>query len=173
MRSLWFNSKVNAVLSSMSLLPHGVQIGKWHARSVEHLYQASKCRSRKTFKWILDSPTPFDAKKRGRRLADEQDGKLMRSDWTEHRDVFMLRILKAAAQQNPAVCSFLLSTGDAELIHYAPWDEYWGTGRYGKGQNRMGKAWMEVRAHAELHPDDYAPCDEAVIDAREQAKSEA
>lgn len=47
--------------------------------------------------------------------------------------------------QNENLGDLLRSTNERELIEYAPWDEYWGTGKYGDGQNMLGKLLMEVR----------------------------
>ena len=40
----------------------------------------------------------------------------------------------------------LLSTGDEELQEAAPTDYYWGIGRDGNGQNKLGLILMRLRA---------------------------
>jgi ribA/ribD-fused uncharacterized protein len=40
----------------------------------------------------------------------------------------------------------LLGTGDEELIENAPSDYYWGCGKDGTGQNKLGHILMRVRA---------------------------
>jgi len=46
---------------------------------------------------------------------------------------------------NGRIMELLLSTDEAKLIHKAAWDSYWGTGRNGKGKNRLGHLLMQVR----------------------------
>jgi predicted NAD-dependent protein-ADP-ribosyltransferase YbiA (DUF1768 family) len=40
----------------------------------------------------------------------------------------------------------LLATGDEEIIESAPTDYYWGEGREGTGQNKLGLIVQRVRA---------------------------
>ena len=40
----------------------------------------------------------------------------------------------------------LLGTGEEELAEAAPTDFYWGVGRDGTGQNRLGHLLMRIRA---------------------------
>jgi predicted NAD-dependent protein-ADP-ribosyltransferase YbiA (DUF1768 family) len=39
----------------------------------------------------------------------------------------------------------LLATGDEEIIEAAPTDTYWGVGRDGTGQNKLGKIIARIR----------------------------
>jgi hypothetical protein len=39
----------------------------------------------------------------------------------------------------------LLATGGEDLIESAPTDSYWGVGRDGKGQNKLGKIIERIR----------------------------
>jgi predicted NAD-dependent protein-ADP-ribosyltransferase YbiA (DUF1768 family) len=47
--------------------------------------------------------------------------------------------------QNPTLFMMLFLTGKAKLIEDAPWDDYFGTGKNGKGKNVMGKLLEELR----------------------------
>jgi len=51
----------------------------------------------------------------------------------------------AKFQQHAELMRLLKSTQGHELKEKAFWDAYWGTGRSGKGQNRMGKLLMDIR----------------------------
>ena len=53
--------------------------------------------------------------------------------------------LKAKFTQNPSLLQLLKATGQAELREKAFWDSYWGTGRNGKGRNRMGYLLQTLR----------------------------
>jgi len=52
----------------------------------------------------------------------------------------------AKFSQHPDLLNGLLTTGNAELIEYSPWDAFWGTGRNGQGLNWAGRILMEVRS---------------------------
>jgi hypothetical protein len=69
-----------------------------------------------------------------------------RADWNEVRESIMLRALTAKFEQNSDLATLLKSTGTTILKEQSPWDSYWGTGRTGKGQNRMGALLMQLRA---------------------------
>jgi hypothetical protein len=40
---------------------------------------------------------------------------------------------------------YLIDTGQEELVHDAPWDGFWGNGKHGTGQNRLGQLLMDLR----------------------------
>lgn len=72
------------------------------------------------------------------------------TDWDDEQgrgEKVMCIALKAKFSQNPELRQRLLDTGDAILVHYAPWDGYWGTGRNGDGKNRHGYLLMKLRQH--------------------------
>ena len=68
-----------------------------------------------------------------------------RPDWEEVRVPIMKEILRAKAAQHEYVRRKLLATGDRELIEDSWRDGFWGWGEDHKGQNMLGKLWMEVR----------------------------
>lgn len=66
--------------------------------------------------------------------------------WEAGYKVEVMKIaLKAKFTQHQDLQEQLLCTDDAELIEYAPWDEYWGSGKNGNGRNMLGKLLMELR----------------------------
>jgi ribA/ribD-fused uncharacterized protein len=68
----------------------------------------------------------------------------IRPDWEEVKDRYMCKVLNAKFR-NDLMLEYLLSTEERKLVHFAPWDSYWGTGRDGKGQNKLGLMLMEIR----------------------------
>jgi len=66
----------------------------------------------------------------------------------------MYRCLIAKFRQNDDARSVLLGTGNAQLIEDSPTDYYWGCGRNGTGQNRLGVLLMRLRG--ELRAGMYA-----------------
>jgi N-glycosidase YbiA len=57
----------------------------------------------------------------------------------------MLRCLEWKFTQNEDLKQILLDTKPALLIENSPKDSYWGCGKDGKGQNKLGISLMKVR----------------------------
>lgn len=66
-------------------------------------------------------------------------------NWNEIKVDVMRDILRAKVDQHPYVKKKLLETGDRLLIEDSWRDSYWGWGADEKGQNVLGRLWMEVR----------------------------
>jgi ribA/ribD-fused uncharacterized protein len=47
---------------------------------------------------------------------------------------------------HPRLRELLLATGAEDIVESAPTDYYWGVGREGTGQNRLGKIIERIRA---------------------------
>lgn len=65
--------------------------------------------------------------------------------WKSNRRVLMTRAAYTKVQMYPEVKEFLLSTGDSLLVDTTLYDYYWGIGRDQRGENMLGKVWMDVR----------------------------
>lgn len=129
--------------------------------SVEHYYQAMKSwpgvlvkigtitkieenTTKKTVRqWISESPTPGEAKRRGRKIN-------LRSDWEDIK----IPIMKWGLQQKftqETLAKNLLETHNKILIEGNWWhDNFWGECKCNKckntlGENMLGKLLMEVR----------------------------
>ena len=57
----------------------------------------------------------------------------------------MLKCFRAKFTQYKYLKQQLLDTGDRKLIEHTSNDSYWGDGRDGNGQNKLGKLLMQVR----------------------------
>jgi ribA/ribD-fused uncharacterized protein len=115
--------------------------GKTYA-TVEHYFQAMKFPNNPAFQdQIIAQKTPAGAKKMGATKVIP-----LRPDWDEVRDEVMAKALRAKFTQNESLKTLLLSTDENQLEEASPTDAYWGTGKNGKGQNRLGKLLMELRA---------------------------
>lgn len=110
--------------------------------TVEHGYQAGA----KTFDldwrvYIISAPTPGSAKKRAREIPFEHQRRA--SDIVK---IEIMRDLLRQKFQHAELKRKLLDTGDRELIEGNVWgDTFWGVCG-GRGQNRLGKLLMEIRA---------------------------
>lgn len=125
--------------------------------SVEHAYQAAKCKfpeERKQFQcgiFLGESISAAKAKALGKRVT-------IRDNWHLPRvrlDV-MHSLLRQKFLERPLKTK-LLKTGDAELIEGNWWgDTFWGV-CHGQGENMLGKLLMQVRKEmAEISSVDVA-----------------
>lgn len=112
---------------------------EWTCPTVEHAYQAAKATDKNSQIYILGSPTPGTAKRRGRLVS-------IREDWDVVKATIMCQLVNEKFHQHPDLRQALLDTGDAELIEGNTWgDTYWGVCR-GVGQNVLGHLLMQVRS---------------------------
>lgn len=109
-------------------------------RTVEHFYQSHKSSKKRVQKWIRDSITPGEAKRRGKKVT-------LREDWNFKREEVMMEGLKLKFNTYPELKRRLVSTGDIELQEGNYWgDDYWGVDlKVNEGKNRLGELLMELR----------------------------
>lgn len=149
MSTLYFNS-YEGIRELTNFSPHPVVFttgGRtYHAKTAEHAYQWSKFyRSNHAHaRDILRASTPAAAKRLGKYPGIDRA-------WSRERSVVLMKaLLQLKVDQHPAVKTALMSTGNATLVHKAPWDSFWGDGKNGRGQNVLGKLWMEIRTELKL-----------------------
>lgn len=102
--------------------------------TVEHYYQAQKCRDELFQSKVRKAPSPKAAKQLAR-AAEVVD---TRPDWNNWRMIVMLHALVAMFGQNPPLAEQLMATGDRILVEASPVDAFWGNRPDGQGQNRLG-----------------------------------
>jgi len=113
--------------------------------SSEHAYQAAKSLDPAERKRIAALPTPSAAKKAGAALK-------LRPNWDSEKFKVMETVVRDKFTRNADLRAKLLATGDAELIEGNTWDDrIWGVCE-GKGENRLGKILMQVRAELRAVP---------------------
>lgn len=78
------------------------------------------------------------------KIAEANKG-LRLSNWDDIKLSVMSRILFAKADSHEYVRRKLLETGDRMLIENSWRDSYWGWGEDRKGENHLGRLWMEIR----------------------------
>jgi ribA/ribD-fused uncharacterized protein len=130
-------SETHCELSNFAALPIEIDGESW--ASVEHYYQASKFTDPEMREKIRLAAKPVIAKK----LSQKYSGRI-RADWMELRDSLMERALRDKLVRHRPIRDLLVETGEEELIETAP-DRYWGIGRDGAGENRLGRLWMKLR----------------------------
>lgn len=94
--------------------------------------------------WIQDAICAAPSAHEAFKLA-ERNKAFRRKDWDDLKRDVMKWILYAKVQQHEYVYRKLMETGDRELIEDSWRDSTWGWGADQKGQNLLGKLWMEIR----------------------------
>jgi N-glycosidase YbiA len=107
----------------------------------EHYFQAQKFAGTEHEETVRNAKTPSIAAKLGRSRSLP-----LRPDWEAVKEDVMRDALRAKFDKHPKLKSFLISTGDAELIEHTRNDSYWADGGDGSGKNRLGILLMELRA---------------------------
>ena len=126
--------------------PHGFKLQDIWFPTNEHFFQAMKCKvgDLKSFREIVDAPTPGKAKRIARKVP-------LRENWDEIKIQIMSDGLGFKFEQNPDIRQKLLDTGEAMLIEGNNWhDNFWGDCKCEKcilkmGRNLLGVSLMFLR----------------------------
>jgi N-glycosidase YbiA len=121
---------------------HGFELDENYWMTSEHYFQAQKFVEADPawFEKIIEAKTPKDAAKMGRDRAHP-----LRSDWEQVKDEIMQRAVLRKFEIHADIRAILLATGDKLIVENAPGDYYWGCGKDGSGENKLGQILMEVR----------------------------
>ena len=133
--AILFNSRTPDWEWLSNFSPHPV--GEW--LTAEHAYQASKFFPGDPRRDLIkQAATPAEAKKIGKAAPTFPH-------WGRRKVWVMARALRIKFQ-DPHLKTYLLATGNRELIHSAPWgDTFWGVDAYGIGMNMQGQLLMALR----------------------------
>jgi ribA/ribD-fused uncharacterized protein len=135
-----FYSQIESYREFSNFAPFGIDLdGAWWP-TVEHYYQAQKFIDPELRQAIRNADKPPVAKS----LADKNKAAI-RAEWDEVKDEVMYRAVRRKFELHPELAAMLLATGDEEIVEAAPADSYWGAGRDGTGQNRLGKIMQRIR----------------------------
>ena len=121
--------------------PFPIALDGEHWPTSEHYYQAQKFTDRDLQAKIRKAEKPIIAKE----LADKHRDRI-RPDWDAIKDGVMYRAVRRKFELHASLRELLLATGDAPIIEAAPNDYYWGEGREGTGQNKLGQIIARIRA---------------------------
>lgn len=145
MATVKFNSKIPeyAFLSAFYPGPFIAPLGKKMVLFPhrEAYYQAHKTKDQEQVAKIVNSldgsrAKYFGSAKGGARIIDNFDSK---------RKDIVREGIRYQMTQNAVLRALLHSTGSAKIKEEAYWDDYFGTGRDGKGKNVHGKLLVEYR----------------------------
>lgn len=122
---------------------HAVEIWGTKFPTPEHAYHWRKYSQTELSlaEQILQAPCPYTAM-----MVDRQtDRTLSLQSWDDCKVSVMEGLLRAKVVQNQDVRDCLLKTGSKQIIEISPFDDFWGCGPRGDGQNMMGKLLEKVR----------------------------
>lgn len=120
---------------------HPIQLDGQTWPTAEHYYQANKFNEGAHQSKVAFAKSAEEAHKLG-----NQWFKPKRSDFKKVRKVLMTRALYSKARQHPEVQAALLGTQDKLIAERSQYGHFWGIGRDQRGENHMGKIWMDIRA---------------------------
>lgn len=120
---------------------HGFELDGKYWKTSEHYFQAQKFAGTPFEEQVRVASTAKQAAALGRR----RDFPL-RADWEAVKDDVMRRAVQRKFETHADIRAVLLNTGERPIVENAPGDYYWGSGKDGTGQNRLGQLLMEVRA---------------------------
>jgi hypothetical protein len=119
---------------------HGFTLDGQYWPTSEHYFQAQKFAGTEHEEAVRLARAPKIAADMGR-----ERKRPLRADWEAVKEDAMRRALRAKFTQHADLRDLLLSTGDEEIVENAPGDFYWGCGKDGTGNNRLGALLMELR----------------------------
>ncbi len=109
-------------------------------KTAEHYYQASKYKQLPYAKKIVLAVDGEQAHHLGNRWYKRKV-----NGWKKQRQLYMTRALFRKVKEYSDVEQALLDTGDALLVETSQYDYFWGLGRDQRGENMLGRVWMDIR----------------------------
>lgn len=119
---------------------HGFMLDALYWATSEHYFQAQKFVGTLYLEKVRQMKTPKDAANMGRDRALP-----LRTDWNQVKDDVMRKAVLQKFTTHATIREILLSTEDKVLVENSPIDYYWGCGKDGSGQNKLGQILMDVR----------------------------
>ncbi len=123
-----------------TIAPYSFELEQHRWPSAEHYYQAHKFEGMNYVDKILSAETGQKAHELGTKRFKRKV-----KDWKLKRRVWMTRALYRITAEYPLVKQALLETGDTLLVETSLYNHYWGVGRDQRGENMLGKVWMDIR----------------------------
>lgn len=118
----------------------GFELDDRHWPTAEHYYQAFKFPEGDYRERIAAAASAIEAHKLGNVWWRRK-----RKDFKQVRKTLMTRALYSKAVQNPLVSQALLETGEQLILETSAYEHFWGIGRDQRGENKLGKIWMDIR----------------------------
>jgi ribA/ribD-fused uncharacterized protein len=120
---------------------HGFELDGSYWATSEHYFQAQKFIGTLHLEEIRQARSPKQAAEMGRDRA-----RPLRADWEQVKDDVMRMAVLRKFETHARIREILLATGNDDIVENAPNDYYWGCGKDGTGQNKLGQILMEIRS---------------------------
>lgn len=125
---------------------HAINIDGVIYPTVEHAYQCARYTDKKIIEEIRNATSPVKAWQTSTKYKHLQISEFKDE---EYKVNVMRNLMKMKIEQHEEVHDALKNTGNLEIVKlivtYPPGDGFWDIGEDGKGQNMIGKIWMELR----------------------------
>jgi len=129
-----------------------ITVGQYTYPSVEHAYQAAKFKDVSIKEAIQRADTVREARKIGRSNHN------IRDDWDDIKCTIMESLVRQKFTNDSTRGDRLAKTGSAEIVMEG-YDEYWGTGQDGCGENMLGTILETIRCEIQfingIDPSEY------------------
>jgi ribA/ribD-fused uncharacterized protein len=123
---------------------HAIEVDGVIYPTVEHAYQCLRYQDQKIVEEIKSACSPVKAWEISTKYKH-----LQIPDFRARKREAMKMLMRAKLEQHEEVRTALINSGDLLIVKhidtYPPGDGYWDDGEDGKGENQMGKIWMELR----------------------------
>ncbi len=120
---------------------HRIEIWDETFATVEHAYQASRIKPGPEREAVKAAGSPLEAWREGQKYKNNPNLQVVGFD----KDAVMEELFRAKMAQHSDIIDILKESGNLGLLKVWDTDYYWGTGKDGSGENRMGKLWMRLR----------------------------
>ena len=128
---------------------HAIEVDGVVYPTVEHAYQCMRYTDQKIKDEIWNARSPVKAWEISEKYKQDKYKDFQKPDFRPHKREVMKQLMRAKADQHEEVRKALMDSGDLKIVKhidtYPPGDGFWDDGSDGKGENQMGKIWMEIR----------------------------
>ncbi len=142
-KPIYFFSRNDDYFELSNFSSYGLEEDGIYWPTVEHYFQAQKFVGDELSEHrerIRKACSPKEAKTHGQSRKHP-----IRQDWDSVKEDIMRHALRRKFER-PELCELLLATKNRPLFEGSPFDGYWGVGKDGRGNNRLGVLLMELRA---------------------------
>ncbi|MFA6459183.1 MAG: NADAR family protein [Candidatus Paceibacterota bacterium] len=131
---------------------HAIDVDGTLYPTVEHAYQCARYTDQNIREEIRTATSPVKAWQISCKYKHLQIPEFREEN---HKRKVMKELMRKKMEQHEEVREALKNTGSQKIIKrivtYPPGDGYWDIGADGKGENEIGKIWMELREEINIH----------------------
>lgn len=125
---------------------HAIELDGVIYPTVEHAYQCQRYTDPEIIKEIISARSPVKAWETSSKYKHLQIPEFKKE---EYKLEVMKKLMKLKALQHEEVRKALRDSGDLKIVKhivtFPPGDGFWDDGEDGKGENQIGKMWMQIR----------------------------